>query len=178
MFIQSILLTAVLASPPTSPPDVAAPDFAERLASVDVTASGDDVQLVAFDRGGEPIATIAVWVDDAGAYHLESDFDDGYSSTIVVNGGERTTGTLSSAAMKDRAELIADVAAADMPQEGRKARCAARVALAGALCAPLAAAVNPLALAAGSVTCPYGIIQAWCACADVLGFTTGADVCD
>jgi hypothetical protein len=78
MIPQTILLTLTLGSPSTTPTDVAPPDFAERLNSVDVTMSDGDAHLVALDSDGAVIGTLSIWIDELGTTWIAGDYDDGY----------------------------------------------------------------------------------------------------
>jgi hypothetical protein len=166
MFTTTLLLSHLALNDPATPPD----SFANRLDHAELLANGDhDVQLVAYDHAGEVIGTIALWVDERGAHHLESDYDDGYASTVVIDGRDRTMSTLSGEVIAARAQAITDIMVA--PQAG-KLWCATKIAGAAALCAPLVAG-NAL----GVFSCPAGIIWAWCECAPVLGIDDGG-VCE
>jgi hypothetical protein len=166
MLTTTSLLLTQLATDPTAPPDT----FVDRLDHAEISSSGDDVQIIAYARNGEVIGTIAIWLDEHDRQHLEADFDDGYSSTVVTDGRDRTTSTMPAELVARRASAIADVTLA--PAEKGELGCAVRIASAIALCAPLA-----LGKILGIVTCPAGVIQAWCACAPLLGLDDGG-VCE
>lgn len=151
---------------PAAPPD----PFVARLDRAEASVSGEDVQLVAFDRGGEVIGTVALWIDERGAHHLEADFDDGYSSTVVIDGRDRTTSTLPGDALAARTAAMTDVMVG--PAAKGELACAVRIASAIALCAPIA-----VGKVWGIFTCPAGVIIAWCACTPVLGLDDGG-VCE
>lgn len=128
-----ILAFTLLGSPATlAPPHE--PDFAKRLESADITISDSDVLITAFDHVGRPIGTIAMWTDERGAIHLESDYDDGYAATIVLN-GVQIEATLPPEIIAERAQLIVDLL--DEPGSGPVegwAACAGRTALAVGAC--------------------------------------------
>lgn len=172
--IAAILFSSTILS--ASPTSIEAPNFADQLEAVETTGDASEVQIVAYNRYGEPIATIAMWQDDGGTVHIEHDYVDGYASIAIVDGDGSTESTLSPETIAERSELVAALVH-DTEPLGPRAKSAARIAMAGALCAPLLSA-NPFIVGAGVIACPHNIIEAWCKCAPLIGLETGADLCD
>jgi hypothetical protein len=154
MLTQSILLTAVLGSPPTSPPDVAAPDFADRLASVDVTISDSDVVIDALDGAGEPIGSLALWVDAAGTTWIAVDFSDGGALFGIEPGSDEVRRESTLAPEVAGLRLEAMLAHLDGAVEDTSwGECGWKAAVAGIGCAT-----------ARPFMCVVGSIKAACAC--------------
>jgi hypothetical protein len=105
MFPPTIISTVLALAPPT---DLARPDFGSQLDSVEFIDGGEDVQLVAYDAGGEVIGSIAFWRDRGGGLHVLSDYGDGYAEVVFVDGEATITATLAPAVVGDRAALIGD----------------------------------------------------------------------
>jgi hypothetical protein len=155
MLTQSILLTAVLASPPTSTPtDVAPPDFSERLHSVDVTVSDSDVVIDALDRAGEPIGSLALWVDAAGTTWIAVDFSDGGALFGIEPGSDEVRRESTLAPEVAGLRLEAMLAHLDGAVEDTSwGECGWKAAVAGIGCAT-----------ARPFMCVVGSIKAACAC--------------
>jgi hypothetical protein len=84
MYTTAVISTVLALAPPT---ELAPPDFGSQLDTVEFIDGGEDVQLVAYDAGGEVIGSIALWVDERERIHLVSDYGDGYAEVIAVDGG-------------------------------------------------------------------------------------------
>jgi hypothetical protein len=83
MLTQSILLTAVLASPPTSPPtDVAPPDFSPTRAEVSFDAT-DTMEILVFDHRGAMVGALLATAT-ADNVTIDASFRDGYASFAVT----------------------------------------------------------------------------------------------
>lgn len=97
------------ASPRHAPKDLQVPfEFAERLASVDVTVSDEDAVVTAYDSAGESIGSLAMWVDAGRLVWIAADFPDGYMLTSVdpITEAVVLEGNLSNAVFAERAELL------------------------------------------------------------------------
>jgi hypothetical protein len=159
--ITAALLSVTLGAEPSSPPDLRPrDDFADRLAKAEILANGNEIQIVGYDHAGSPIAVLALWVDEHGARHLESDYDDGYASVIIANGREHTESTLPAEVLGVRANLLIERVPLG-PQESWFT-CGASAALAVAGCHP--ATAGP----AIWLTCPGTLAFAICECAPEL----------
>ena len=151
--VNTSIVAMLLASPPSSPPD-----FGDRLDHVELTHDGDDIQITGYDRDGLPIGVLAMWTDDRGAIHLESDFDDGYSSTVVLDGVDHTDATMPATVVAERAHRMADwLTASDSGPQEAVLHCA--LALAGSI----AGCANGNALIT-TFACPTAVLTAWCTC--------------
>lgn len=156
MLTESILLTTLLLTPP--PTDVAPPDFADQLDSVDVTVSDSDVVVLAFDSDGEAIGSLALWVDGDGRTWITADYSDGSAVLIIDPFTESVTreGDLPDDVLAERADAIL-IAAEDPAQPAAKkhkwSTCAGKTVLAGFGC-----------WVGGPLGCVYGAVKASCAC--------------
>jgi hypothetical protein len=139
--------TALALAPPT---ELAPPDFGSQLDTVEFIDGGDDVQLVAYDVGGEVIGMIALWVDERERIHLSSDYGDGYVEAILDHDRVTVDSTLPAAVAEERVRLIL---AGLNPQEGKGwLGCALSVGASAASCS-LALPSCPFAMGAAACHC-------------------------
>jgi hypothetical protein len=149
MLTPAVISTVLALAPPT---DLAPPDFSVQLDSVEFIDGGEDVQLVAYDAGGEVIGSIAFWASEDGAVWVVSDYADGYTVVAISPAGDvRTESTLSPDVTAARAIVIGERIDPDSVQEGKGA------------CA-LSAAGTVISCAAASWWCPFTAISTACNC--------------
>jgi hypothetical protein len=127
----------------------------------------DDIQLITYDANEVELGRITL-SRDGESFNLISEYSDG-SATLVIADGEVTTteGNLPAGVLVQRASKIVDILATGPQQKGGLG-CAVKIGVAVGLCAPLAAGQWW-----GVVTCPAGVITAWCECAEAAGYKDG-----
>jgi hypothetical protein len=155
MLHGSSLLTSLLSTVPGStPPNVAPPDFADQIEQVDVTVSDTDVVIDALDASGDPIGSLALWVDENGTTKIAADFADGYALFGIdpSSGNVRRESTIGSEVVAERIEVM--LAHLDETAESNSwGECGWKAAVAGFGCAT-----------ARPFLCVGGGIKAACAC--------------
>lgn len=160
--------------PPDAPPELTPENdtFADRIADVvaQVDGSGTKAQIIAVDENGVAIGVLVTWVDQNGAPNVEANFQDGYLDVVVIEGEPIVKATLPPDVLAARAEAMA-LKLSYAAQDGAVG-CAVSVSIAVGLCAPLA-----LGQWWGVVTCPAGVVNAFCKCAPVLGLEDGG-ICE
>lgn len=146
----SILFTSYLVFAPPPPPT----DFDVQFERSEAVAGEDELQLIAYDRAGEVIGTIAFWVEPDGATGVLSDYGDGYAVVLISPEGEvHTDTTLPREVVSERADLIASHLDPYDPQEAKWVACAGLTGIMVATCG------------AGNIwACPFTAIMAACEC--------------
>jgi hypothetical protein len=109
------ILSWVLAAAPEHQPQT---EFADELASVEVSGTSDEFQLVAYDATGDPIGSVALWTDGA-EMHIASDFADGYEEIAILDEDVRNDSILAPGVATERAQSMLDILAQSDPQEGK-----------------------------------------------------------
>lgn len=169
------LLTAALTT--ARAPDHAPLDFTAVIDHAELTRSDRDLQIVAYDRRGEVIGTIALWVEPGGEIFLASDYADGFAETMVTDGRARTEATLPSQTIKRRANAILTELEYDSvergPQEGAGSWfwCVSSTFAAVGACVGGAAAIGPL------IACPGLAASATCLCITAVAEEVGGRPC-
>jgi hypothetical protein len=165
MFTTAFISTALALGPPT---ELAPPDFGSQLDAVEFIDGGEDVQLVAYDAGGEVIGMIALWVDERERVHLASDYGDGYAEIVVVDGVATVDTTLPPEVTRERAQLmLARLDPSATRGKPSAVRCATTIAIGVGACSPVVGG-------AIVVTCPAAVFLAFCECAELLEIKSSA----
>lgn len=158
----TILFTLVLNPQPLDPTSTPTPlptaavhsTFTAQLDRAEVVDSGDDVQMIAYDRQGAVIGSIALWAEPDGTVWTVSDYADGFSLVVVhPDGRVRLDGTLAPVLVEERAELVIASLDSSDPAQARWLSCAARTGVMIGTCAT-----------GNLFACPFSAVLAACEC--------------